>query len=80
MIVSVRAHPGARKDHTVLKGNTLHMYLTEPARENRANKQLLRSLRKMFGQCKMVRGANSRDKLVDIPVKDMKELKVFLSK
>ncbi len=70
MIFDVRVNPGASRNHVERKGNKLKVYLTKPASEGAANKQLIDLLSahlkiKKF-QIRIKAGEKSRDKLVEI--------------
>ncbi|MFQ6009933.1 MAG: DUF167 domain-containing protein [Candidatus Aenigmatarchaeota archaeon] len=79
MIVSIKAHPNSKNTRFLWKDNILHAYLTEPAKHNRANRQLVKELTKIFGPCRIVKGTGSKNKTVELPIKDKKELKAYLS-
>ena len=71
MKVGVRVLPRASRDEIVgERGGTLVVRLTAPPVEGRANEALCRLLAKRLGVAKgrvtVVRGASSRDKLVEI--------------
>ena len=65
MMISVRVHPNSSSVRIARKGKILHVYLTEPAKDNRANKQLLKVLGKEYGRCRIIRGASSKNKLIE---------------
>ena len=58
-----------------MKGGVLHAYLTEPAEAGRANRQLVREMSRIFGPCRIVRGASSRGKLLELPPASPAEMK-----
>lgn len=70
MIFDVRVNPGASRNHVERKGNKLKVYLTKPACEGMANKQLIDLLSAHLKikkyQIRIKAGARSRDKLVEI--------------
>ena len=67
MLVKVRAHPGSSSLRLRWQGGVLSVYLTEPAEKGKANAQLQAFLAKEFGSCRLVKGAGSRNKLVELP-------------
>lgn len=50
-----------------MKVGVLHVWLTEPAENNKANKQLINRFTKILGSCKIVRGATSSRKVLELP-------------
>jgi len=75
VLVQAKVHrsPGGFK--LGLKGGVLHVWLTEPAEQNRANRELLKGISKIFGPCAIVRGAASSRKVLEIPARSPGELK-----
>jgi len=63
-----------------LKAGVLHVWLTEAPEGNKANRQLVKELARVFGSCRLVRGASSRSKVLELPVASEEGLKVYLSK
>ena len=66
LLITVKAHPKSKELKFILKENILHAYLTEPADRNKANLQLIKELSKRYGSCKLVKGATSSKKMVEI--------------
>jgi len=70
MIFDVRVNPRASRNHVERQGNKLKVYLTKPACEGMANKQLIELLSSHLKikkyQIKIKSGEKSRDKLVEI--------------
>ena len=70
MILDVRVSPGASRNYVEQQGNKLKVYLTKPACEGAANKQLIvllsAHLKIKKYQIRIKSGKNSRDKLVEI--------------
>ena len=64
MKVDVKVHP--RSKSVMLKsGEVWDVYLTEPAEDNRANRQLLKVLKEAFGcEVSLISGHTSRRKTV----------------
>ncbi len=71
MKVTIRVHPNAKevKVEKDLLGR-LHVYVIEPAYENRANHAVLKALAKYYGSAKsqvtIISGGNSRNKIIEI--------------
>ena len=68
MLITVKAHPKSKELKFLWKENVLYAYLTEPADKNKANLQLIRELSKRYGSCKIVKGATSSKKMVEVPL------------
>ena len=68
MLLKVKVHPAASGVRFAVKGDVLHVWLTEPAENNRANRQLLKELSALACPCRLVRGATSGSKIIDCPV------------
>ena len=70
MIFDVRVNPRASRNYVQRQGNKLKVYLTKPACEGAANKQLIDLLSAHFKikkyQVSIKSGEKSRDKLVEI--------------
>jgi len=70
MRVKVRVKPGARKVKVEEDGDTLVVWVRSPAREGKANAELIEVLAEYFGVPKsritIVRGHRGRDKLVEV--------------
>jgi uncharacterized protein YggU (UPF0235/DUF167 family) len=66
MLMDVRAHPGSKRLFVEEKDGIVHVYLTAKPEGGRANKQLLEVLKERYGPCRIVRGARSRDKVVEV--------------
>jgi len=70
MIFDVRVNPRASRNHVERLGNKLKVYLTKPACEGQANKQLIDLLSAYLKikkyQIRIKSGEKSRDKQVEI--------------
>jgi len=70
MIFDVRVSPRASRNHVERQGNKFKVYLTKPACEGAANKQLIDLLSSHLKikkyQIRIKSGEKSRDKLVEI--------------
>jgi len=75
LLVSAKIHPSSPEFKLLLKDGVLHVWLTEPAENNKANQQLVKQLTKRFGSCKIIRGATSSKKVLVLPVSSVEELK-----
>ena len=68
MLLKVRAHPDSSHVGFEFKGDVLHVWLTEPAERGKANRQLLDLISSVAGSCRLVRGAASVNKLLELPL------------
>ena len=70
MLIDLRVIPNAKKNSLKKDGHTLRIYLTSPAREGRANKDLIdflaRHLKVRKNQIEIIKGLKSRNKTVNI--------------
>ena len=70
MILSIRVIPKASRNLVKKENDSLKVYLTQPAQEGLANKQLVDLLAGYFKvkkyQIKIIKGQNSRNKAVEI--------------
>ncbi len=64
VLVEVHVTPSARADSVSFDGGVLHVRTTEPADKGKANREVLRALKAIFGPCSIVRGQASRRKTV----------------
>lgn len=71
MLVAVKVKTGAKKFEIVRKDGILHISLTEPAENNKANTELVKEMTKRFGSCKILRGLKSRTKVLELPVESI---------
>lgn len=67
MLITVKVKTNSENFAIVLKGGIIHISLTEPAENNRANIELVKEMTKMFGICKIVRGLKSKTKILELP-------------
>jgi len=69
-ILSIRVVPKASRNFIKEENGSLKAYLTKPAQNNLANKQLVELLAEYLGvkkyQIKILQGEKSRDKVVEI--------------
>ena len=70
MILSVRVTPKASRNLVVKENEKLKVYLTRPAQDGLANRQLLDLLSEYLNlkkyQIKIIKGHKSRNKLIEI--------------
>ena len=70
MILSVRVAPRASRNLVKVEGDCLKVFLTKPAEDGLANKQLIELLSKHLKikkyRLKIIKGQNCRDKLIEI--------------
>ncbi|PIS30600.1 hypothetical protein COT42_02555 [Candidatus Saganbacteria bacterium CG08_land_8_20_14_0_20_45_16] len=70
MRLNIRVIPNAKQDRLAPEGDCLKIYLTAPPVDGKSNKFLIRFLAEHFsvkrGQLKIVRGASSRDKVIEL--------------
>ena len=71
MKISIIAHPNSKKpriEKDMLEN--IHIYVSEPAKDNKANEAIIKSIAKQYGVAKtavtLVRGARSKNKLFEI--------------
>lgn len=70
MRINVRVIPGASKEKIIVEPDRLKVYVCAPAESGRANKAVIDLLADHFDKRKsditIVKGARSRDKIIDI--------------
>ncbi|MBU5557477.1 MAG: DUF167 domain-containing protein [Candidatus Aenigmatarchaeota archaeon] len=66
MIVAVKVHPNSKRFKIEQCESCLEVWLTEPAEKGKANIELIKELTKRFGNCRIVKGVNSKRKIVEI--------------
>ena len=68
--LDVHTHPNARSNRLELKGNTLHVYVTAPAQEGKANQAVIALLAEHLRVAKsrviIIRGHASRLKRIEV--------------
>ncbi|MFZ3077278.1 MAG: DUF167 family protein [Candidatus Aenigmatarchaeota archaeon] len=67
MLITVKVKACAKKFAIAAKGGILHISLTEPAENNRANAELVKEMSKRFVSCRILRGLKSKTKTLEIP-------------
>jgi hypothetical protein len=72
VILNIRVIPKSSKNFIKKENNYFKVYLTKPAQDNLANKQLIELLAEYLNikkyQIRIIKGEKSRDKLVKIDV------------
>ena len=67
----VRAHPGAKRNEIRIEGNTVHIWVTAPARDGKANKAIIellaRKMRVKKSEVSIVQGEHGREKIIEVP-------------
>lgn len=66
MLVAVRVHPNSKQFRIEQCEIGLEVWLTEPAEKGKANAELIKELMKRFGKCRVMKGATSKQKLIEI--------------
>lgn len=67
MLITAKVKTNSKKFEIVWKDGILHISLTEPAENNRANSELVKEMAKLFGGCRILRGLKSKTKILDLP-------------
>ena len=77
MLLRLKVVPGSQNKKVLLdrddKGYYLKVWLKNRAEKGKANKELFKLLKKLFGDFKLVSGATSREKLIKIKDLDISE-------
>lgn len=79
MIIKVKVKPNSDKFRIKLvkrgEKSFLKIWLTEAPKKSKANKELLKELRKRFGSVELVSGLNSREKYIKVEdnIKELEE-------
>jgi uncharacterized protein (TIGR00251 family) len=75
MFLNIRVIPKSSKNQVAREGESLKVYLTKPAHDDLANKQLIELLADHFRvkryQLKIVRGEKSKNKIVEIETENL---------
>lgn len=65
VLIGVRVKTGSKRFALSRKGDNLILEVTSPPREGKANEEMLKGLKRMFGRdVEIVRGARSKDKVI----------------
>ena len=65
MIVHVRVKTNT-DEFKIKKGEIWEVSLTQPAKDNKANLELIKEFKKRFGKCRIIRGKTSKNKIIEI--------------
>lgn len=68
MIIKVKVYPSSGREEIIDLGNNEYkIYLKKHAENNKANLELIKLLKQYFKkQAKIIKGATSRDKIIEI--------------
>lgn len=66
MLVAIKVHPNSKKFRFEQHEIGLEVWLTEPAEKGKANSELIKEMTKRFGSCRIVKGATSKNKILEI--------------
>ena len=67
MIINIKVKPNARKQEIIKTENHYQVKLKQQAKDNKANLELIKLLRKYFKKdIKIIKGLTSRNKVVEI--------------
>lgn len=70
MLLKIKVVPGSKKVRIKLEsnqeGSLLKIWLKSPAKKGKANKELNKLLKKIFGEYTFISGATSREKLIKV--------------
>ena len=65
MIIKVKVKSNS-KEFKIKKGEIWEISLTQPAKDNKANLELIKEMKKLYGSCKIIKGKNSKNKVLEI--------------
>ncbi len=75
VLVELRVRPDSGEFRFVKKGGKLVLEVVSPAKNGRANIEIVRKLKRMFGKdVRIVRGFKTRDKLILVIGAELKEI------
>jgi len=74
MKLNVKVIPNSKSFRIQLDGETLKIWVRNPAEGGRANQELLTELSRIFGSVKILKGHTSRRKLINLNIKNLNEL------
>ena len=78
MIIEIRVKPNSREEKIELKENFLLVHIKAPAEKGKANRALLKLLKKVFGEARIVSGEISHKKRIEIPQESLEDVKRFI--
>ena len=65
-LIRVKVHPSSKEERVERKDDRWEIWVKEEAREGKANKAVIRILKRFFRRVRLVRGAKSRLKLFEV--------------
>lgn len=65
MIINVKVKPNSEK-FQIKEGSIWTISLKSPAENNKANVELIKEMTKRYGKCKILKGAKSKTKVLEI--------------
>jgi len=65
VIIKVKVKPNS-KEFKIKKGKIWEISLTKPAKDNKANLELVKEMKKRYGSCKIIKGKTSKNKIIEI--------------
>lgn len=75
MLITVKVKTGAKKFAIAAKDGILHISLTEPAENNRANAELVKEMTRKFGRAQKAKLSGSAGNFVSVRCKIVRGLK-----
>ena len=78
MRINTKVFPGSGKQEIIKVGdNEYKIYLKNPAKDNKANLELLKLMQKYgFKNIKIIKGMKSKNKIIEICKDDLKNIKI----
>ena len=65
MIIKVKVKPNS-KEFKIKKGEVWEISLKNQAKDNKANLELIKEMKKRYGSCKIIKGRSSKNKLLEV--------------
>ncbi len=65
MIIKVKVKPNS-KEFKIKKGEVWGISLTKPAKDNKANIELIREMKKRYGRCRIIKGKTKNIKILEL--------------
>jgi len=66
LIISAKVHANSKEFKIEKKGDVLEIYVRSPPEDNKANLEIIKELTKKYGSCRIIRGAKSKKKVLEI--------------
>ena len=67
MKIVAKVHTNSPDFKTEMRDGVLHIWCTQPAENNKANREIVKELSKKFGGCTIVSGLKSSKKVLNLP-------------